>query len=52
MGITNNGGVMEILTSKDGETWTLLITMPNGMACMMATGEDWINMTKPPGLLH
>lgn len=41
MGIANNGGVVEILTSDNGTTWTIIITMPNGMACLVAAGKSW-----------
>ena len=41
MGIANNGGVLEILSSKSGKSWTIILTMPNGVACMIAAGENW-----------
>ena len=41
MGIANNGGVLEILSSKAGGSWTIILTMPNGVACMIAAGENW-----------
>ncbi len=41
MGLSNNGGVVEILTSPKGDTWTIIITMPNGMSCLVAAGENW-----------
>ena len=41
MGIANNGGVIEILSSKTGNSWTIILTMPNGMTCMIAAGENW-----------
>lgn len=41
MGIANNGGVVEILSSKTGTSWTIILTMPNGMTCMIAAGEHW-----------
>lgn len=41
MGIANNGGVIEILSSKTGKSWTIILTMPNGMTCMIAAGENW-----------
>ena len=40
-GIANNGGLIEVLTSRDGSTWTILITMPDGQTCMVAAGSDW-----------
>lgn len=41
MGLANNGGVIELLHTKDRTTWTLIITMPNGMTCPVAAGESW-----------
>ena len=44
MGLSNNGGVVEILTSPKGDTWTIIITMPNGLSCLVAAGENWGKM--------
>lgn len=41
MGIANNGGVVEILSSQTGTSWTIILTMPNGVTCMIAAGENW-----------
>ena len=41
MGIANNGGVVEILSSQSGTSWTIILTMPNGVTCMIAAGENW-----------
>ena len=41
MGLANNGGVIEILSSKTGKSWTIILTMPNGTTCMIAAGENW-----------
>lgn len=41
IGIANNGGLLEVLTAGDGATWTIIITMPNGVSCLVAAGEDW-----------
>ena len=41
LGLANNGGVIEVLTSPTGDSWTIIITMPNGTACMIAAGENW-----------
>ena len=40
-GLTNNGAVLEVLSSKTGKNWTIMVTMPNGTACMIAAGENW-----------
>ncbi len=41
MGLANNGGVIEVLSSGSGTTWTIIITMPNGVSCLLAAGESW-----------
>jgi hypothetical protein len=41
LGVASNGGVVEVLTNESGESWTIIITMPNGMTCMLASGENW-----------
>lgn len=38
LGLANNGGVVEVLSSKTGSSWTIIITMPNGPTCMAAAG--------------
>jgi len=47
MGLANNGGVLEIISTAEGSTWTIILTMPNGVACMIATGESW-SILPPP----
>ena len=41
MRLANSGGVVEIFSSKPGKSWTIILTMPNGMSCMIAAGENW-----------
>lgn len=41
IGLTSSGGVIEVLTAPAGETWTIVITMPSGLTCMIASGEGW-----------
>lgn len=40
-GLTNNGAVLEVLSSKTGQNWTIIVTLPNGTACMIAAGQNW-----------
>ncbi|WP_142850637.1 hypothetical protein [Telmatospirillum sp. J64-1] len=42
IGVTNAGNMVEVLTTSDGMTWTILMTMPDGTSCVMAAGEDWM----------
>ena len=51
LGIAQNGGVIELFTSKDGTTWTMVLTMPNGMSQMIATGKYWMQITPLDGEL-
>ncbi len=41
VGLANNGGLIEVLTSDDGATWTIIVSMPNGTSCLLAAGENW-----------
>ena len=41
MGVASNGGIIELFTAPGGATWTLVLTMPNGMSAIMITGQGW-----------
>lgn len=41
MGLASNGSVLEVLSSRAGESWSILITMPDGKTCLIASGEHW-----------
>lgn len=41
IGVTHNGGLVEVLTTADGSTWSIIVTTPQGMACLIAAGEGW-----------
>jgi hypothetical protein len=41
IGVTNKGGLVEVLTTGDGNTWTIIVSQPNGTSCMVAAGEGW-----------
>lgn len=45
MGIAANGGLIEVLTSKEGSTFTIIVTMPEGETCMVAAGEGWESLS-------
>lgn len=40
MGLTANGGLLEVVASKDG-SWTIIVTMPSGLSCGVASGMSW-----------
>jgi hypothetical protein len=41
IGVANNGGLIEVLTSSEGVTFTIIITSPKGVSCLVAAGEGW-----------
>ncbi len=40
-GLDNYGRVVEIFASKRQGSWTIVVTFPDGRACLVASGEDW-----------
>ena len=40
MAVTDGGRLVERFEAPSG-TWTLILRLPSGMACVMASGEDW-----------
>lgn len=40
MGMSTNGGLVELYTSDKG-TWTLMLTQPDGVSCLIAAGQNW-----------
>ncbi len=41
IGITSSGNVIEVFSARTGDTWTIVMTLPNGKSCLMAIGEGW-----------
>jgi hypothetical protein len=39
--------MVEVWSSPDGATWTLVLRRPDGIACLMASGEHWVAMEQP-----
>lgn len=40
-GVASGGKLIEVFSTGDGGTWTIVITSPGGTSCIMATGEAW-----------
>ena len=47
-GITETGELMEVFMSPNG-TWTIVVTFPNGVSCIVASGHDF-ELLPPPHL--
>lgn len=41
MGIAANNSVMEMFAAADTGTWTITVTMPDGMTCLVASGQGF-----------
>jgi len=48
IGLAQPGQVVEVFASSSG-SWTMVMTMPNGKACLIATGDNWEMMVKAKG---
>lgn len=51
-GMQSADGLLEVWTTTTGATWTILMTRPDGVSCVMATGTDWYSRVpemKPAG---
>ena len=40
LGLDSNGSVVELFTSAK-DTWSLLVTRPDGFSCLVAAGDAW-----------
>lgn len=52
VGLGTNNGVVETFASDTTGTWTILMTMPNGTACLMAAGEAFEQVDVAQSSLH
>ncbi len=41
IGLGQNNAVVEMFASSATGTWTILVTLPSGMSCLVASGESW-----------
>ena len=51
LGLASNGGVIEVFSTRDGSTWTIVLTMPNGISAVVAVGESWTEVERLRGRL-
>ncbi|MHA1566580.1 MAG: hypothetical protein ACTSX7_14810 [Alphaproteobacteria bacterium] len=42
MGLSTSGAMVEIFSTKDGSTWTILATQANGTTCIVTSGQRWV----------
>jgi len=41
IGLHQTDGVVEIYSSETTGTWTILMTRPDGLSCLLASGQLW-----------
>ncbi|MDZ7908150.1 MAG: hypothetical protein U5N10_08030 [Gemmobacter sp.] len=46
MGIAANDGVMEMFASAASGSWTITVTLPDGMMCLVASGQGYETITE------
>lgn len=49
IGVTSRGHLLEMLASPDGRTWSVLVTNPGGLACLVLEGIGFERVTVPIG---
>ena len=40
-GVSSEGSLIEVLSTHDGDTWTAIVTSPDGNSCVIASGQGW-----------
>jgi len=43
MGLTNEGSILEMFVSQD-RTFSVVVTQPSGVSCLVASGSSWENL--------
>lgn len=41
MGLGANNAVIEVFASEETGTWTITVTTPNGLTCLVASGQSY-----------
>lgn len=41
VGIGSNNSMVEMFASDDTGSWTIVVTMPNGLSCLIASGQSF-----------
>jgi len=49
MGLSGTEVLIEVWSSEKTGTWTIVMTRPNGIACVMAAGDSWTSAPAEKG---
>lgn len=47
VGLQSSAKLIEVWSSPETGTWTILMTMPDGTSCVLASGDNWLNGPAP-----
>jgi hypothetical protein len=50
--VTGDGQLLEVLTSEEDATWSIVLTDRRGQSCIVATGEGWQDREVDPVMLE
>jgi hypothetical protein len=45
-GLAHTGKLLQVFAAKDGSSWTVVLTRPDGVSCIVAAGRYW--QIEPP----
>ena len=48
IGIAPNNTVVEVFASAETGTWTIIVTMPTGVTCLVASGQAFETLVEAP----
>ena len=48
IGLAANRSVVEVYASDDTGSWTIIVTMPNGKTCLVASGQSFETLAELP----
>ena len=48
IGMAPQGRVVEVFASEETGTWTITVTMPSGITCLVASGQNYENLDELP----
>jgi len=50
VGLGSNNAVMEVFASPETGTWTITVTLPDGLTCLVASGQSFETLAEalPP----
>ena len=45
LGLSSAGRLVQVFSTEDGATWTLVLTQPDGTSCVVGSGRYWQTAT-------